>query len=269
MMRFSVKKNILHDYDDPVKFRRTPNVSAGSIDPKFVVMHYTASYEAEASVRHLCNPASKVSAHLVIGRDGSIDQLAEFNVRTWHAGPSEWKGWKNLNAHSIGIELVNIGFLRRNGNALIDSYGNNVPPVKIGPTIESEYARVGTGVFVWQTYTKEQLDTLEEVTRALVAAYGIIDVVGHEEIDTRGWKSDPGPAFPMSRFKSLTDFGESPSNYEVTASSLNVRGGPGTEFKVLTELKRGVVVSVDAVKGDWVRISDDGWVHSSFLKQIA
>ena len=268
MTPYSVKRHVLNEYGDPVSFTRTPNVSGGQIDPKFIVMHYTASYEMDGAVRHLCNPAAKASAHLVIGRNGEITQLSEFNTRTWHAGPSEWKGWKNLNAHSIGIELVNIGFLRRSGNSFIDAYGNSTPPIKVGSTIESRYSRAGSGTFFWQSYTTKQLDVLEGVTRTLVSAYGIVDIVSHEEIDTRGWKTDPGPAFPMSRFKALVDTEETFVRYEVTASSLNVRGGPGTNFAILGSYEKGAVVTEEGLSGDWVRTSDDGWVHKSFLKRI-
>ncbi|MBW2050155.1 MAG: N-acetylmuramoyl-L-alanine amidase [Deltaproteobacteria bacterium] len=37
-----------------------------------------------------------------LARDGSITQLAPFNVETWHAGVSQWEGLSGLNSYSIG-----------------------------------------------------------------------------------------------------------------------------------------------------------------------
>ena len=47
----------------------------------------------------------KVSAHLLVRRDGTIIQLVPFNLRAWHAGVSRYKGRENFNDFSIGIEL--------------------------------------------------------------------------------------------------------------------------------------------------------------------
>jgi len=53
-------------------------------------MHYTTGASKGSSVEHLTKPSAKPSAHLVIGRDGSITQLVPFNVVAWHAGKSRW-----------------------------------------------------------------------------------------------------------------------------------------------------------------------------------
>jgi AmpD protein len=47
----------------------------------------------------------KVSAHLLIRRDGEIVQYVAFNQRAWHAGLSNYQGRENCNDFSIGIEL--------------------------------------------------------------------------------------------------------------------------------------------------------------------
>ena len=47
----------------------------------------------------------KVSAHLLIKRDGEIIQFVPFNMRAWHAGESSFQGKDNCNDYSIGIEL--------------------------------------------------------------------------------------------------------------------------------------------------------------------
>jgi N-acetylmuramoyl-L-alanine amidase len=93
---------------DGVSFRQTPNVG-GALTPRFVVLHYTAGRNAESSVESLCTkkPQGNASAHIVLGRDGRIIQLAAFNTVTWHAGVSQWNGINGLNPFSIGIEMDN------------------------------------------------------------------------------------------------------------------------------------------------------------------
>jgi N-acetyl-anhydromuramyl-L-alanine amidase AmpD len=48
------------------------------------------------------NPASRVSYHCIVGRNGWRWTLADPDERTWHAGKSEWRGRKDLNSWSIG-----------------------------------------------------------------------------------------------------------------------------------------------------------------------
>lgn len=47
----------------------------------------------------------KVSAHVLIHRDGSLQQFVPFNKRAWHAGKSCYQGQQACNDFSIGIEL--------------------------------------------------------------------------------------------------------------------------------------------------------------------
>jgi AmpD protein len=47
----------------------------------------------------------RVSAHLLIGRDGKLVQFVPFHRRAWHAGASEYAGRSRCNDFSVGIEL--------------------------------------------------------------------------------------------------------------------------------------------------------------------
>jgi N-acetylmuramoyl-L-alanine amidase len=102
-----------------------------------------------------------------------------------------------------------------------------------------------------------------------VAKYPIIDIVSHEEIDTRGWKTDPGPAFPMKLLRRhlTSDRGEDSIKFIVVPNTLNVRGGPGTNYAVINTLKKGDTVEVIETNGDWSRIDSDSWVNSGFLQR--
>jgi AmpD protein len=100
--------------------------------------------------------ALRVSAHLLIRRDGSIIQFVPFTRRAWHAGVSHFNGRERCNDFSIGIELE------------------------------------GTDT---DRYTDVQYDQLIYVLAALKQRYPTLtDVRGHADI-APGRKTDPGAAF--------------------------------------------------------------------------
>lgn len=266
-MTVTIKNHLI----EGAEYIKSANVG-GVITPRFVVEHYTAGYSAESAIAALTRKGSGVSAHVVVDLDGTITQLVPFNIKAWHAGPSRHMGYSGLNSHSVGIEIVNIGFLRKvNNTQFQDAYGNTVDAADFpNGLIEAPHARVGSGTFYWPRYTPEQLQSVDELTAALIDTYDIIDVVSHEEIDTRGWKTDPGPAFPMKLMKRhlANDRGDDGIAYIVVPTTLNVRGGPGTNFAVLDSLKKGTQIEVIETRGDWARINDDHWVHSSFIRRV-
>lgn len=48
------------------------------------------------------DPASRVSYHAIVAKDGKRTALADPDERTWHAGKSAWRGRRDLNSWSIG-----------------------------------------------------------------------------------------------------------------------------------------------------------------------
>ncbi|MEM6942228.1 MAG: N-acetylmuramoyl-L-alanine amidase [Pseudomonadota bacterium] len=74
-----------------------------------IILHYTAMESAEAAAARLTDPATEVSAHYLIARDGQLMALVPEERRAWHAGRSGWGSITDINSHSIGIELDNAG----------------------------------------------------------------------------------------------------------------------------------------------------------------
>lgn len=258
----------------------TPNMG-GTITPRFIVMHYTAGWSAEGSISWLTNKKSKVSAHLVIGRDGSITQLVPFNRKAWHAGPSAYEGFRNLNTYSIGIELDNAGWMTEVSQGVYTgSNGHKLSASKMAgvETIKGSHPNVeGGAVKDWMMYTDAQLQALEDVVDALLDKYPTIQyITGHDEIDTRGYKSDPGPAFPRENFakKMINRNDEKPVQYKVDVDSLNVRGGPGIEYDKLSvgPLSRGTVLTLLERDDSWLFVEFDeinkGYVHGKYITRI-
>jgi N-acetylmuramoyl-L-alanine amidase len=87
----------------------SPNFDARTAPPDMIVLHYTGMPTGEGALAKMCDPEAKVSAHYMVEEDGRIFSLVPDERRAWHAGKSFWKGETNINAVSIGIEIVNPG----------------------------------------------------------------------------------------------------------------------------------------------------------------
>lgn len=269
----------------------------GKITPRLIVMHYTAGWSASGAIHTLADSSRQASAHVVVSRNGDIDQIVDFNKKAWHAGPSRYEGYRGLNNYSIGIEIVNIGWVKKlRGGNYKDPYGQEFTYeglMELGDFTRHAHSRVGSGDFAWQEYTQPQLYAVQKLTEALLTEYPTIhDIVSHEEIDTRGWKTDPGPEFPMHRFKSLLSRDdEGAGNYgytaaegvphRVTVDGLNVRSGPGKDNPVIDVLYSDMMVQMQDRDGEWRMVSyhnantdretrpragSTGWVHQRYIR---
>ena len=87
----------------------SPNFDARTAPPEILVLHYTGMKSGEDALARLRDPESKVSSHYVVEEDGRIFRLVPEARRAWHAGVSYWKGQRNINGVSIGVEIVNPG----------------------------------------------------------------------------------------------------------------------------------------------------------------
>lgn len=135
---------------------------------QFIVVHYTSS-DLDRSLEIL--KGDGVSSHYLIGDSpATIYRLVDEDRRAWHAGDSQWSGRTWLNSSSIGIELVNRGF------------------------IEGEQGRL------WYPYPDEQIDALIALLKDIMQRHGLKPgaIVGHSDIAPQR-KVDPGPLFPWKR----------------------------------------------------------------------
>lgn len=276
-----IKNHRLYEDDgQPVEFIPTPNVSSYALQPQYLVMHYTAGKTVRSAVNTLTNPRVSASAHLVIGRDGSVVQLAEFNKVTWHAGRSAWQGLNGLNKYSIGIELDNAGKLEKSQDGAWHAWYGDV--IENEQVLESPHKNYPTIPYGWQLYTPEQLLITLEIAELIVHEYNLKDIVGHDDIAPRR-KTDPGPAFPMESFRSRilgrADTDEDQGIYR-TKANLNIRTGPSTSYPKLdvAPLPKGVRLEIIDVEGIWkmVEVLDEvkgetdisGWVHGKYIERV-
>lgn len=254
-----------------VEFVRSPNIG-GRMRPQYLVMHYTAGRSARSSINWLTNRQSKASAHLVIGRDGTVTQLVPFNKVAWHAGLSRWEGLVGLNAHSIGIELDNAGPLVQQAGAWRAWFGTEYPDADV---IEAVHKNE-TEARGWHAYREKQIASAVAAAQAIVGKYSLKDVVGHDDI-APDRRTDPGPAFPMHSFRAAVMGRAGETLLFETVTQLNIRNGPGTVFEKLdaSPLPRGTRLMLNRTEGDWrnVDVLDgdgasvlSGWVHGAYIR---
>jgi N-acetylmuramoyl-L-alanine amidase len=266
---------LLNDDDSPVSFSQSPNMG-GILQHKFLVLHYTAGRSVQESISWLASEKARASAHVVIGRDGSVTQLVPFDRIAWHAGVSSWEGLRGMNNYSLGIELDNAGKLSRCGSQWRAWFGESYGDADVVQAVH----KYETGLCGWHNYTPEQIDAALQVAGLLMAEYGLQDVVGHEDIAPHR-KCDPGPAFPMVSFRSrLMGRMEDSAPIYRTTTILNIRSGPASGYPEIPggPLPEGAEVQILSADGVWFRVEVqsgegipaglEGWVNSKFLHRV-
>jgi N-acetylmuramoyl-L-alanine amidase len=142
----------------------SPNWDERALPVTMVVLHYT-EMECEAALQRLCDPEAKVSAHYFISEEGEVVRLVDEARRAWHAGASYWRGHKDVNSASVGIELDHPGH--------------------------------GLG---YREFADAQIEALVPLLNDIVRRHDIprANVVGHSDV-APARKMDPGELFPWDR----------------------------------------------------------------------
>ncbi len=82
-----------------------------------IVIHADAGSTDEGTLSwledpHENAPANRVSYHYLVGRDGTVYGLVPESAKAWHAGRSDWTGYRvrgSVNPTSIGVCFANNG----------------------------------------------------------------------------------------------------------------------------------------------------------------
>jgi len=145
----------------------SPNYDQRPGPPNMIILHYTGMETGEAALARLRDGEHerKVSAHYMVEEDGRVFSLVAEERRAWHAGVSFWKGETNLNAVSVGIEIVNPGH-----------------------------------EFGYRPFPNAQIDAVIELMTDIRSRWEIPDerILGHSDV-APARKTDPGELFPWKR----------------------------------------------------------------------
>ncbi len=177
-----------------------------------IVLHYTASKGSASAVAALfASPSRKASAHFVVGRDGVAWECVDVEDAAWHAGDGKLpspaqladcvsggtvippsvvpKKPRDVNMRSIGIEIVNAGWLTGGPN----------------PYAEARHRNPASRSKSWESYTNAQIEAVALLVRWCTEQVPTLKwITGHEDVTNRftlgkpGGKLDPGPLWPWN-----------------------------------------------------------------------
>jgi N-acetylmuramoyl-L-alanine amidase len=140
----------------------SPNFDARIAPPDMIVLHYTGMPDGVAALARMTDAAAKVSAHYMVEEDGRIFALVPEARRAWHAGLSFWRGETDINACSIGVEMVNPGH-----------------------------------EFGYRPFPEAQIAAVVDLLADIRSRWTVPDarILGHSDV-APGRKTDPGELFP-------------------------------------------------------------------------
>ncbi len=143
----------------------SPNFDDRARGVDMVILHYTGMPTGKEALDRLRDPNAKVSAHYLVEENGDIYRLVEESKRAWHAGVSMWKSEIDINARSVGVEIVNPGH-----------------------------------EFGYRDFPDAQIDAAVALLKDVCARHGIAPsmVLAHADVAPRR-KEDPGEKFPWAR----------------------------------------------------------------------
>lgn len=145
----------------------TPNHDrrARGARPDMIVLHYTGMTSGRDALERLTAAGTGVSAHYLIDEAGRIIQMAREESRAWHAGVANWRGERDVNSLSIGVEIQNPG------------HDGGCPP-----------------------FPDPQMEAVVALCRDIIARHGVRPqrVLAHSDV-APARKRDPGEKFDWGR----------------------------------------------------------------------
>ena len=186
-----MKTKIKYSLNFDPKKRKLSNI-------KFIIFHYTGMKKEKDAINRLISFKSKVSSHYFVKKNGKILILVPDLYVAWHAGISSWKNYKNLNNHSIGIEISNSGH-------------------------DNKYEK----------FNKKQVNSIVKLTKFLIKKYRIKSnfILGHSDISPDR-KKDPGEKFPWEYLskKKIGYWHNFNKKYLLTKRNLEIRKSDKINF---------------------------------------
>ncbi|WPY94697.1 N-acetylmuramoyl-L-alanine amidase [Limimaricola variabilis] len=233
----------------------------GPITPVLGICHDTASrLEPLSAARYLQDNTakSKPSVHFVVERDGAVQQQVPTNRGANHAGSSSYHGRPGCNGFSIGMEIVNPGFMTFAGNNKVRAWWGELFDIDACEIVQIDTPQHGAGRW-WMPYPQAQLATVGLIWEALFASIPtLMDLRTHWYVSP-GRKVDTNPLFPLEQLRAKLLGREEPSDVEADAlatevagdaylridlpgDTLNLRRWPSFNPNVLAAIPHGAIV---------------------------
>lgn len=186
---------------------------------KKIVVHFTAGY-LKSDIFYLSKKNNKVSVAFVVARDGTIYNLFHSGKWSYHLGRGSVGGNGTNSKASIGIEMSNIGPLKRIGDNLVTVYSDTDVYCTINDKDQYVECEDFRGYTYYAAHTAAQYKSLAILIRYLTAKYdipreflstptryetnteaaGFNGIVSHINFRTSG-KWDLGPGFDWDQLE--------------------------------------------------------------------
>lgn len=208
-----------------------------SMNPEFIVVHNTANdASAVNEIKYMINNNNQVSFHYAVDDIGIVQGILE-NRNAWHAGDG---GSGKGNRKGIAVEICysksgGKRFTKAEQNAaefiasLLKKYGWDISHVKKHQDFANKYCPHRTLDLGWGRFLKMIESHLN----------------GSQQ--------------------TVTNTSNTVIKYVCNCTDLNVRTGPGTNYKVVNSIKNKTAVKVYEIQGNWARIEKDMWVSNKYL----
>lgn len=118
---------------------------------KQIVLHHTVSSTINGTIQSWEDDPRHISTHFIIDRNGKVYQLYNTKYWSYHLGVDN----KKLEQESIGIELINWGWLQKKTDYFVNCYGSII----YGNDIV-EYKEGFKSYNYFHKYPQEQIDSL-------------------------------------------------------------------------------------------------------------
>ena len=222
---------------------------------KYIVIHYTGNDgdSDESNAKYFKNNIVKASAHYFVD-DDSVTQSVPDNYISWSVGGSKYSSCsktgggsmygKCTNSNSISVELCDTV---KNGTVY--------PSEK---TIENAVAFVKT---LMKKYNIPASNVIRhfDVVGKICPAYWCGTTAKNVLWITEFHDRLSGSTSVASGSKAVSYL------VKITATSLNVRAGAGTSYRVTTSVKKNQVYTIVEEKNGWGRLkSGAGWIYLKY-----
>lgn len=201
---------------DIVKISKYPlkNYFQTNCVKKRIALHHTCGYSADGAISSWRERTDRVGTPYVVERDGKIYQVFDDAFYAWQFGLSNNPRRTEIEQSSIGIEIVNLGYLiKLQNNTFADMYGRAYK----GEVFDNKTP--WRGYRYWHPYSEAQYIAVANLINMLSQKHDIPIRINHSidfdmsavdkytifnHANVRKDKTDLSPAFDFNKLEQLT-----------------------------------------------------------------
>lgn len=219
----------------------------------YIVMHYTGNSKdnAKNNAKYFSGTSCKASAHFFVD-DAAIYQSVELRDIAWHCGGSSYYHSTCRNSNAFGIEMCCTA-----GNYTVSQKTKENAAYLCANLCK----RLGITAQDVDTYVLRHYDITHKSCPAQMA--------GSSNKEWDAFKKDVKSILTTGAIsKEVAAASKVSYLVTITADSLNVRKGAGTNYDVVTTVKKGEVYTIVEENNGWGKLkSGAGWLSLKYTKK--